>query len=80
VDRRDCQSHRSFWMRHSEAKGSALDSQTGWGQPSLDKDRKTMSENGGPRRVWVIVLMFVMAVVCAIVFLLFRLDVLLPTG
>lgn len=39
-----------------------------------------MSKNGDPRRVWVIVLMFIMAVVCATVFLLFRLDVLPPTG
>jgi hypothetical protein len=67
-------------MRHSETKESAFDPHIGRGQPPLDEDRKTMSENGGSKRVWVIVLMFVMAVVCAIVFLLFRLDVLPPTG
>jgi hypothetical protein len=67
-------------MRHSEAKESALDSHIARVQSSLDEDRKTMSKNGDPRRVWVIVLMFIMAVVCATVFLLFRLDVLPPTG
>ena len=39
-----------------------------------------MSKNGGSKRVWVIVLLFLTAVVCAIVFLLFRLGVLPPTG